>query len=251
MITHYILHKFTTLCLCLSSILLVAQQPERNKNWQVGIDLGFTRLFNYTQENMSSSLEKEHLSGLRNGLSFGAELNYKLNQRHHVGLNFKGITTSEQTLGFDEKIISSLVFHDINRETIHLFYFGPSYTFNLPVKKTTFYVGTGGGIVFLRQVYKYTTSSEDEPRNISVTKIRGNRFGLYSKLGFNHHINSTLKFGLEVGFMYNDIRKIKYIYEEIEDHATTPLNPLIFDNLSVRLVLKKDIGLLNIFKRKN
>jgi hypothetical protein len=251
MLTHFILHKFTTLCFYLLPIILVAQQPERNKNWQVGIDLGFTRLFNYTQENMNSSLEKEHLSGLRNGLSFGAELNYKLNQKHHVGINFKGVITSKQTLGFDEKIISNLVFHDINRETIHLFYIGPSYTFNFPLKKTTVYAGTGGGIVFLRQVYKYTTSTDGEPRNISVTKIRGNRFGLYSKLGFNHHINPTLKFGLEVGFMYNDIRKTKYIYEEIEDYETTPLNPLIFDNLSVRLVLKKDISFKNIFKRKN
>lgn len=250
MLPHFTLPKFI-LCFCILPILSSAQQPEINKKWEVGIDLGFTRLFNYTQENITSSLDKEHLSGLLNGLSFGAELNYKLNRNHHIGLNFKGIINSEQTLGFDEKIISSVVFHDINRETIHLFYFGPSYTFNFPLKKTTVYAGTGGGIVFLRQVYKYTTSSEDEPRNISVTKIRGNRFGLYSKLGFNHHINPTLKFGLEVGFMYNDIRKIKYIYEEIEDYETTPLNPLIFDNLSVRLVLKKEISFKNIFKRKN
>jgi len=228
--------------------LLQAQNEDSNK-WEVGVDFGIASLLNYKVEGLSEK-ENKHAKGLLDGITYGAEINYKLHPKHHIGLTFKGVSTSEKSMGLDIPLLFDLVLNDINKENLNVLYLGPSYQFNLPVGKGKFYVGTSAGIVFYRGLYKFTTSSDDDPKETSTTKSRANRHGFYSRIGYNRTIGNDLTLGFEVGFMYADMRKITYMYDDDNYYESTPLNPLIFDNLSARILLKKDVQFKNIFKKR-
>lgn len=245
----YIPTSFLIIVLFLSTNI-VAQKHKKTNNWEIGIDLGVARLLDFKPEDDFPEKLNQHILGLRDGLSFGVEIHHKLHPKHHVGLTFKGVFTTTKTEGFDAYIFPDFFLHDIDRETISVLYVGPSYRFVWTLKKGEIYLGTGIGFGYYSNFSKSTYTFSDNPTVTSPIKIRGNHYGFYSKFGYQIPLKHGLKLGLEIGFMYLDIRKTKTLFEDGDESEDEPLNPIIMDNLNIKLSLKKEIHIGKIFKKK-